>query len=74
MAHLKAKPNEDVPAVELHRVGSGKENGFCASLSRRVSDIRQMGFDLIVSIDRRMAGQRQTFYKLRTAPKQGELL
>jgi len=34
---------KEIQAVVLHRIGSGKENGFCASLSRRISDIRAYG-------------------------------
>jgi hypothetical protein len=40
----RLKQGGEVPAIELHRIGSGKENGFCASLTRRISEIREAGF------------------------------
>lgn len=65
--YLKARPNQDVPAIELHKAGSGHEYGFCASLSRRISDIRKLDFDVTVSRDEWTPdGQRHTWYRLTT--------
>lgn len=64
LEYLLLVPNEDVPAITLHQIGSGKENGFCASLSRRISDIRAMGYDVVKSRDETKNGQRHTWYKL----------
>jgi len=51
-------------ALELHKAGSGKEMGWVSSFSRRISDIRKMGYD--VSCRSEMSdGQRHTFYTLR---------
>jgi len=73
LEHLLAHPNLDVQAVVLHRIGSGKEQGFCASLSRRISDLRAMGHNVVKSRDEVVNGQRQTWYRY-VAPVQRELL
>jgi len=55
---------DEVSAVELHRLGSGKEGGWCGSFSRRISDIRKLGYS--VTCRSEMAeGQRHTFYTLK---------
>lgn len=55
---------EEIPAVVLHRIGSGKPNGWCASLSRRISDLRDGCYD--VRCRREVVnGQHQTYYTLR---------
>jgi hypothetical protein len=64
LEYLLARANQDVPSIELHRAGSGKELGFCASLSRRISDIRARGYTVILSRDERENGQRWTCYRL----------
>ena len=69
LKHLLEHPNKDVSAVDLHRIGSGKENGWCASLSRRVSDIRDLGYDLVKSKDKTVCGQRHTWYRLQVHPQ-----
>lgn len=66
LARLQATPNQDVPAVELHRAGSGSEHGWCASISRRISDLRKQGHDVVLSRDETVNGQRHTWYKLIT--------
>lgn len=43
LAALLAAKGEEVSRAELSRIGSGKDNGWCASLSRRISDIRKLG-------------------------------
>jgi hypothetical protein len=53
----------EVPAVELHRIGSGKENGYCASLTRRISEIRDEGYDVICRKEM-VDGTMHTFYTL----------
>lgn len=62
--YLKQFPNQDVAVVTLHAVGSGKEHGFCASLSRRISDCRALGHDVRVCRDEWVGTQRRTWYKL----------
>ena len=49
LARLLANADKDVSAIDLHMAGSGTNNGFCASLSRRISDLRAMGHNVIVS-------------------------
>ncbi len=62
--HFKANPNQDIPAIDLHKIGSGCEYGYLASISRRMSDIRLLGFNVKVSRDERApGGQRQTWYR-----------
>ena len=53
----------EVPAVELHQIGSGKERGYCASLTRRISEIRDEGFDVVCRKET-VEGQVHTFYTL----------
>lgn len=49
----------------LHVEASGKPNGYCGSLSRRISDLRKLGLDVRKSRDERdKAGQRYTWYRL----------
>ena len=51
LAVFKANPGKDIPAIALHRHGSGKENGWCSSFSRRISDLRARGFNIVKSRD-----------------------
>jgi hypothetical protein len=60
---LAERPNVEVSSVELHRVGSGKENGWCNSISRRVSDCRSLGMTLVKTREIIVSGSRQTYYK-----------
>ena len=63
LAVLLEHKGREVPSVDLHRAGSGKDNGFCGSFSRRISDIREMCY----AVDCRketVAGQLHTFYTL----------
>ena len=66
--HLLNNIGKDVPSVDLHRIGSGKEFGWCGSLSRRISDCRKIasesGMILIKSKDVYINGQRYTWYRL----------
>jgi hypothetical protein len=64
LALFESKPDEMIPAVELHRVASGKEHGFAASLSRRISDLRDLGYNIVKTLDERVEGQRRTGYSL----------
>ncbi len=57
---------DEVRAVVLHRIGSGKEHGFVASLSRRISDIRSMGYSVTMR-DEYHGQVRHTFYTLKPA-------
>lgn len=61
------KSGNEIAAVELHRIGSGKENGWCASFSRRISEIRaQLKLESKDVVCRKEIhdGQLQTFYKI----------
>ena len=64
LQHLIDRIDLDVPSVDLQRVGSGKENGWCASFTRRISDIRKLGYNVIKSKEESVNGQRHTFYKI----------
>lgn len=55
---------DEVPSIELHRIGSGKEHGFCASLTRRISEIRDEGYNVICRKKINAEGQVHTFYTL----------
>lgn len=61
--HFRLHPNEDIPAPELHRIGSGKEYGYCASFTRRITECRDAGMNIILSRDERIDGQRHTAYR-----------
>ena len=66
LKYLLKRKNREVSALDLHHVGSGSEYGWCASLSRRISDIRAMGFHLEKTRDVWDNGQRFTFYTLKS--------
>lgn len=61
----RLKQGGEVSALDLHRIGSGKPHGFVASLSRRVADIRDMGFTVICRRET-INGQVHTFYTMLT--------
>ena len=63
LAHFRAHPNEDIPAVELQRIGSGKSTGWCASFTRRIADCRELGNDIRLTRDEVINGQRRTWYR-----------
>ena len=62
-AHFEAHPNEEISAALLSQIGSGKEHGHCSSFSRRISDLRAIGMNVIKCRDEWVNGQRHTFYK-----------
>ena len=65
--YLWCNKDQDVSALVLHRIGSGMGiagNGFCASLSRRISDLRAQGHNVTVSRSEVVNGQRRTWYRL----------
>lgn len=68
LAVFKANPNTDISALKLHRAGSGKPNGFLASISRRLSDLRAQGHRIILSRREMKDGVVHTWYKLVTTP------
>lgn len=63
--HLDKYKGVEVPAVDLHRIGSGKQNGFCASLSRRISDLRAMGYNITCRKETQKNGQIHSFYTMK---------
>ena len=40
---------EPIAMPELSRIGSGKPDGWCASFTRRISDLRKLGHTIVVS-------------------------
>lgn len=38
---------QEVSSVVLHRVGSGKPDGWLNSLTRRISDVRSYGYQVV---------------------------
>lgn len=62
--YLLAHPGQEISALELHHAGSGSPYGFCASISRRISDLRKLGYDVQLSRDVMHNGQRFTWYCL----------
>ncbi len=57
---FELRPNHEISAVELHRIGSGSEFGWCASLSRRISDLRKAGYHIVKTSDVRVGQHRLT--------------
>jgi hypothetical protein len=55
---------QEIPAIHLHQMGSGKANGFCASLSRRISDLREQGMDITCRKETTVGGQINSHYTL----------
>lgn len=56
-----------VSGAELSRIGSGKDNGWCASFSRRISEIReqlQRAGKTVTCYKTTVAGQLQTEYEI----------
>lgn len=66
LAVFEASPNTDISALDLHRAGSGKPDGFLASISRRISDLRQQGKNIVLSKRETVGGRVHTWYKLIT--------
>lgn len=58
---------EEVNGATLSRIGSGKPDGWTASLSRRISDIRAMGYNVTCRKET-VNGQVHSFYTLRPKP------
>lgn len=54
-------PSREVAATTLHEAGSGKPFGWCGSLSRRISDLRELGMNIVMR-DEYAGRQRHTFY------------
>jgi hypothetical protein len=63
LAVFRNHPNEDLSAATLSRIASGKKNGWCASFTRKISDLRQLGYNIIKSRDEWHAGRRETHYR-----------
>ena len=61
---FRENPNVEHSAVVLHRVGAGNPEGWCASLSRRLSDLRAAPYSLniVKTKDETVNNQRQTGY------------
>ena len=56
-------PDTDISAIDHSPGRSGKPNGFLASFSRRISDLRAQGMNIVKSVDKIVSGQRQTAYR-----------
>lgn len=59
----RLKQGGEVSGAELSRIGSGKENGWCASLSRRISDIRSAG-NIVLCRKETIDGQVHAYYQM----------
>jgi len=62
---LKSKPFTYLPMPLLSQIGSGKDNGFVASISRRMFECRELAAKdnaQILMAESREGGQRQTKY------------
>jgi len=62
---LKSKPFTYLPMPELSRIGSGKDNGWCASFTRRLTDCRELAAKenaQILMAESREGGIRHTKY------------
>ena len=59
---LRAHPNEEILAPELNRIGAGDDGFYCASLSKRISDCRAMGLNIVKTKDEIRGGKRRTAY------------
>ena len=62
---LKSKPFTYLPMPLLSQIGSGKDNGFVASISRRMFECRELAAKdgaAILMKEIRSGGQRQTSY------------
>lgn len=58
---------KEVPVLVLHVAGSGKEMGFVASMSRRISDCRALGHHITCRKET-VNEQVHSFYTLRPKP------
>ena len=47
LAALVAGKGTWVPAPTLHRAGSGKENGYVGSLTKRIDELRRRGHNIL---------------------------
>ena len=63
---------DEVSAAELSRIGSGSDKGWCASFSRRISEIRDQGYGVTCRKEFQPDGSLHTFYKLTSCPPQTE--
>lgn len=63
LMRLLDSPNRWVPMPELSRIGSGKPDGWTASFSRRISDLRAAGYKVEES-EERLDGVKLTRYKI----------
>mgnify|MGYP003347780036 CR=1 FL=1 len=59
---FRDQPNVEIPAPELHRAASGKQQGYCGSLSRRISDLRMTGMNIEKTRDEYVGTERHTAY------------
>lgn len=63
---MSARPNRDLSMPKLMKAAAGPGKTFVASLSRRISDARALGYQIIKSSDKYICGQRRTSYRLVT--------
>jgi hypothetical protein len=59
---LLDSPFAKIPAPVLHNAAAVKPYGYCGSLSRRISDLRESGMDIVMS-DEYEGRERHTFYE-----------
>jgi hypothetical protein len=59
---FRENPNVEFLMPYLHRIGSKSLTGFCCSFTRRISDLRKMGLNIVKTKDEYVDGQRNTAY------------
>jgi hypothetical protein len=59
---LQESNGQFIPMPELSRIGSGKPDGWVASFTKRISELRAKGHPIEL-MDERVNGQRQTKYR-----------
>lgn len=60
----RLKQGGRVPMPLLQSIGSGKEHGFVASFTRRISEIRKQGYNVVCHRTTTPDGVIQTEYEL----------
>lgn len=62
--HALQNSLEPVTGAELSRIGSGKEDGWCGSLSKEISRLRSNGHNVVLVKDVYVGRQRHCSYQL----------
>lgn len=63
LAYFKANPHKCIPMPELSRIGSGSDNGWCASFTKRIHECRALvDGEIKMTIEHREES-KHTFYQ-----------